>query len=321
MVTAAVASLAATTCSTGTTLAAGHAIPTVRAATVSSSVATPTVATGAVVTPTSLPVVDPLQQDESWVTTSIAITVDGLDRRYVVLRPRTPTGPLPVLVVLHGRWVDPEVEVRRTDFAAVTGPAILVYPAGFGQSWNAGACCGPAHDAGVDDVAFVAAVIQQVLADQPGAAPDHVYLAGYSNGGKLAYALACAKPELFAGVAAVGAVPVATCASTTAVPFIVVSNRGDPELSQSDADPPQSVNGFTMPSVAATVDQLRVRNGCSATSADATSGSVTTTSFANCGSADSVLRVTYDADNHDWPAGDAQTPTAASLIWNFFLST
>jgi polyhydroxybutyrate depolymerase len=279
------------------------------------------VASNAVITPTSLPVVDPSQQDESWVTASVAITVGGLDRRYLVVRPRTPTGPLPVLVVLHGRWVDPEVEVQRTDFAAVTGPAILVFPAGFGQSWNAGACCGAAHDADVDDVGFVTAVIQQVLAEQPGAAPDHVYLAGYSNGGKLAYLLACSEPELFAGVAAVGAVPVASCASTTAVPFIVVSNRGDPELSQSDADPPQSVNGFTMPSVAATVDQLRVRNGCSATSAAATSGRATTTTFAGCASADPVVGAVYDADNHDWPAGDAQTPAAASLIWNFLLST
>src|SRR5438105_1459978 len=114
----------------------------------------------------------------SWVKTSVDLTVGGLARRYLVVRPSVTTGAaLPVVVVLHGRWVTPELEVTRTAFPSVTGAAILVYPAASGDdhSWNGGACCGSSHDRGIDDVAFVATVIQRVLRDQPDASAAHVY--------------------------------------------------------------------------------------------------------------------------------------------------
>ena len=51
----------------------------------------------------------------SWVKTSVDLTVGGLARRYLVVRPSVTTGAaLPVVVVLHGRWVTPELEVTRT---------------------------------------------------------------------------------------------------------------------------------------------------------------------------------------------------------------
>ena len=46
--------------------------------------------------------------------------------------------------------------------------------------------------------------------------PARVYLVGYSNGGKLAWSLACGHPALFAAVATYGAVPLTPCPASPA---------------------------------------------------------------------------------------------------------
>lgn len=59
-----------------------------------------------------------------------------------------------------------------------------MYPAAVGESWNAGGCCGPAAKQKVNDAGFMGAPMAR-------RDPRHrqpVYLAGYSNGGQLAYA-------------------------------------------------------------------------------------------------------------------------------------
>jgi polyhydroxybutyrate depolymerase len=76
----------------------------------------------------------------------------------------------------------------------------LVYPAGVGGSWNSGGCCGVAKDQGVDDVAFVNAVLDDVGTHTP-IDPQRRGLVGYSGGGMLAYRVLChAHPSLAAAV-------------------------------------------------------------------------------------------------------------------------
>ena len=116
--------------------------------------------------------------------------VGGLERTYVVARPaQALTGVLPVVIVLHGRDMTP-AHMERDSVLPPAARAIVVYPAGYGRSWNAGACCGPAHADRVDDVAFLAAVVREVLRGEPGASADAVFLLGYSNGGRMALRMA-----------------------------------------------------------------------------------------------------------------------------------
>jgi polyhydroxybutyrate depolymerase len=96
---------------------------------------------------------------------------------------------LPLLVVLHGRGQPPWTAVRSTGFLPLArrDQAVLIYPDGLSRSWNAGSgCCGVAGIRGTPDTAFVAAVVADVLRALP-VDPARVYLAGYSNGGKLAW--------------------------------------------------------------------------------------------------------------------------------------
>jgi polyhydroxybutyrate depolymerase len=263
----------------------------------------------------------PLSGPPTWVTTSVGVTVDGIARRYVLVRPAAVSKTaLPVMVVLHGRIVTPEFEEQRTGFPGIVGPAILVYPAGYQNSWNAGACCAGAQAAGVDDVAFVTDVVHRVLATQPDAAADRVFLVGFSNGGKMVFRLACAEPGLFDGAAVVGAVPVSSCAHPPALPFVELAIHDDPLLTLTPAQPPKAVNGFPQASVEGEVATLRTANGCRGDGRREVQGTLTVTRWTDCRTGKPVELALYQGRAHVWPAGDATTPSAGQVIWNFFRS-
>jgi polyhydroxybutyrate depolymerase len=85
---------------------------------------------------------------------------------------------------------------------------IAVYPngsSGIGErflTWNAGACCGPAASARVDDVGFSLAMLDDLARRTPvdGA---RVYATGLSNGSMMAYRLAVEASHRIAAVAGV----------------------------------------------------------------------------------------------------------------------
>jgi len=267
------------------------------------------------------PVSAPASGPVTWVTTNRPLTAGGLDRRYLLVRPAGPSAtPLPVVVLLHGRIVTPEFEGQRTGLPGVTGPAILVYPAGYQNSWNAGVCCAGAQAAGVDDVAFLTAVVHDVLATQHDADTHRVYLIGFSNGGKMAFRLTCAEPDLFDGVAVVGAVPVSACARPPAVPFAEVAIHDDPLLTLTPDQPPKPVNGFPQASIEGEVATLRTANGCTADGRSQVQGTLTTTRWTDCRTGKPVELALYPGNAHFWPMGDAATPSAERVIWDFFRS-
>jgi polyhydroxybutyrate depolymerase len=254
-----------------------------------------------------------------WTGTTVAITVDGLARSYLLIRPQaTSTTPLPVLMDLQGCCTTPEVEAQRSGFVDVTGPAILVYPAGYQQSWNAGFCCHQAQADHIDDVAFLTAVVNQVRTDQRDAAAGQVYLAGYSNGGKMAFRMACAAPHLFTAVASYGAVNAAACPDPAPVSLLAVAGTADPELTIGPGGAPQRINGYTEPTVQAQVDQYRRADGCAVNPATRTQGNLTSTTWAGCGSGDIVQLSLYQGGNHAWPQAVGATPSAALVMWAFF---
>ena len=79
---------------------------------------------------------------------------------------------------------------------------ITIFPNGVGNSWNVGRCCNPAQMQGIDDVAFTKAIIT-TLASQACIDTRRVYASGCSNGGGMAYKVACAAADVIAAVAPV----------------------------------------------------------------------------------------------------------------------
>jgi polyhydroxybutyrate depolymerase len=255
----------------------------------------------------------------AWKTTTVQLTYGGLFRSYLISRPATTSAtPLPVLVELDGSSITPAAEEQRSGFLTTTGPAILVYPAGVGESWNAGACCHVAQTDNVDDVGFITAVVQRVLAGQPDAAANQVYLAGYSNVAKMAFRMACAEPQLFAGIATYGAVNTVACPNTPPVSILVAASTGDPETTIGPGGAHQSINGYTEPTVVEQVAQYVQADTCGAPQSS-TEGSLTITST-SCSGGRVVQQAIYQGGDHGWPTGNATTPSVQQVMWTFFRS-
>lgn len=256
-----------------------------------------------------------------WIASAQTLRSGGLERSYVMVRPpRAQPGPLPVVVVLSGRTADPVLTERISGLIPIVGNAIMVYPAGYGDSWNAGACCGVAHTSGLNDVAFLEAVVHQVLASQPDASPQRIYVLGFSNGGRMAYRLACADPGVLAGVAVVEAVPVFDCRQLHPTPMVIVAQSADPLLTIPAGGTPRRVEGYTEPTVQATVERWRRLEGCPAAPAVIRVGGVRVTTYAHCRGGGRLQYDLYPGGGHFWPRGGGTTPSAGQFIWPFLTS-
>lgn len=127
----------------------------------------------------------------------------GLTRTYIL---HVPTGydgshPLPLVIMMHGGFGDSKGASKYyqwSEKADAEGFA-AVYPNGVNRAWNAGYCCGQPERTNVDDVGFLAAMIDDidtvVSIDR-----KRVYATGMSNGGMMAHRLAAARPDLIAAI-------------------------------------------------------------------------------------------------------------------------
>ena len=233
-----------------------------------------------------------------------------------MLTPRTTTKPVPLVVVLHGRDSTPAEELVRTGFAdlAANDQAVLAYPAGVGESWNARTgCCAAAAKQKVNDVAFLSALITAIKKHAP-VDPSHVYLVGYSNGGRLALTAACTIPGI-AGVATYGTAEPARCDSAHPPPVLIGYGSADPH-----AAPGHVHRGsITGPETAA---DWRSVQGCAGTPSTAFVGPATITDWTSCRNNGRVELIRWDGLSHHWPNTDVVPPdaTGRTLMWHFLTS-
>ena len=248
------------------------------------------------------------------------VEAGGLQRTYQVIRPVRPAATrLPAVVFLHGVNATIGGEEARDGLltAAAAGQVVLVYPVGYGMSWDVGSCCGAAMDQGVDDMAFLSDVVDDVLA-MPDVDTSRISLAGYSNGGKMAFRLSCARPGVFISLVIVDAVPVTPCASRPPISLLEFAARDDSELPYESSDGPRTVDGVRLTPVVTQVASWRQRDGCEVTPAVRTLGYLTTELWSSCRLGARVELATYGHGGHDWPYGDDDaTPGAGQIMWTF----
>jgi polyhydroxybutyrate depolymerase len=114
--------------------------------------------------------------------------------------------------VLHGGFGSGEQAERsyRWNAAADAHGFVVCYPDGLMRAWNAGTCCGEPMRRGIDDLGFLASLLDRLEADE-GLDLSRLYAAGMSNGAMMAYRLAA---QLRGRLAAIGPV-----AGTMTVPL------------------------------------------------------------------------------------------------------
>jgi polyhydroxybutyrate depolymerase len=243
----------------------------------------------------------------------VTVTSGGLPRTAIVHVPKSydPTKGTMLVLNFHGFSSDAlqELVISRMNPASEAKNFVVVYPYGVGNSWNSGDCCGDSWTGGVDDVAYVKALLAQLAADYC-VDPKRIYATGFSNGGFLAYRLACEMSDVFAAVAPVSGVegfPASACTPSRAVPVIHFHGTSDPVVKYNGGTPVIPLDiaaGITFRSVDETIQIWRTKDGCLASGKTIFQhGDTTCVDYGTCRDGAQVTLCTIDGGGHTWPGG------------------
>ncbi|MEV0299042.1 PHB depolymerase family esterase [Nocardia sp. NPDC050710] len=271
----------------------------------------------------------------------------GTQRHYLIHRPTAPTqGRLPAVLVFHGGGGSPSDMADNSGFDRLADAYgfVAVYPEGIDRSWNDGRGADTrAGAAGIDDIGFVSALIDQLIATDD-VDPARVYATGMSNGGMFTQHLGCHLSAKLAAIAPVaGPLPAAdesNCVLAQPLPVLEIHGTADPIVPyQGGVVRVTSGNhGRTgtnpVLSVAATQQLWRSKNDCrqpvtSAPPSRTDDGTSITIETSRCTDNVDVILYTVTNGGHTWPGGDQYLPQvlvgpvshqidASETIWRFF---
>lgn len=274
---------------------------------------------------------------------SFTLEHDGLIRRYRVHVPQKydPARPAPLLFALHGGGGSMDYQADDANYGLITKSEregfIAVFPNGFSKlrsgkfaTWNAGTCCGEARERNVDDVGFIRRVVERVTS-QMNIDRKRIYATGMSNGGLMAYRLACEMPDVFKAIAAVaGTDNTRSCTPANPVSILHIHARNDDHVLFTGGAGPDSRNKEMVTdfvSVPETVSKWVRLNGCSATPQRVLERpGAYCERHASCNGGAEVQLCVTETGGHSWPGGQkrrggeppSQAISANDLMWEFF---
>ena len=272
-----------------------------------------------------------------------SLEVDEQTRSYLLHVPPDydPREPAPVVLALHGAMMNGSMMAAFSGLSEKADEAgfLVVYPNGTGVAnllltWNCGGLLGKLAENQPDDVAFVAALLDD-LATVVRVDPKRVYAAGMSNGGMMCYRLAAELSDRIAAIAPVGGtMAIGTCKPKRPVPVIHFHGTDDQLV------PFEGFNGkaprfLSFKSVKETIDLWVRKNGCPEEpdvnelpdSAD-DGTTVMRKSYGPGKQGTEVVLLKIKGGGHTWPGREAafgflgkstQDISANDLIWEFFL--
>lgn len=282
------------------------------------------------------------------VVRELSFPMPGGARRALLRTPVPATGeePRPAVILLHGAGGTAELALENTRWGALADREglLLAVPEGTRrnpgaparflqnpQAWNDGSGRGHTARTGVDDVAFLARVIDALVGEHL-ADPARIYLAGFSNGASMAFR---AGAELAARVAAIGPVAghcwVNPGSLPAPVPAMLVYGALDP-LNPPEGGEVTTPWGTTEyhPPVLRSFDRWRGANGCPGDPVQTEPDEmVREFSASGCPPGGEVRCVLIGDLGHHWPGGPRLLPPwvagpasrrldGASALWSFF---
>ncbi len=257
----------------------------------------------------------------------------GIDRSYRLYVPGAVSGEQPAALVvgLHGGLGSGEQFASNTGFETLAESEgfIAVFPDGVGRTWNGGRCCGQAARQGIDDVGFLAALIEKLAAELP-MDRGRVYMTGHSNGAIMAWRFACERADLVAAVAPVaGSLEIPSCPATRGVHLLAIHGDADRNHPLEGGRGERSIAGVDFTSVAESMNTWTQAMACDPEPERVPAqGATTVDGWLNCrDGAEAILTVIHDAD-HPWPGGTVLVPElqgepsqavdATEVVWDFF---
>jgi polyhydroxybutyrate depolymerase len=254
----------------------------------------------------------------------------GLTRTYRVYRPTGLTGRVPVVMMLHGGFGTGQQAQRAYgwDQKADAGRFLVVYPDGVSNTWNAGTCCGAAMRGNVNDVAFLGALLNRVVASDGGDA-SRLYVTGMSNGAMMAYRLACELPNKLAAIGPVAGAMTVPCTAATPTSVLHIHGLADNHVPYEGGVGTEGFAKDPRPSIPSTIARWRQVDTCGP--ATVTIAGPVHTDTAACPASRTVRLITIDGAGHQWPGSKpsfladsalADPPSTAinatATLWSFF---
>jgi polyhydroxybutyrate depolymerase len=257
-----------------------------------------------------------------------------MQRTYLLHLPSdySATEALPLVIAMHGGFGSgPNLENQsQLSVKADEENFIVVYPEGVAgpfniRTWNAGECCGYSAANNIDDVGFISALIDSLIAHY---AVDtmRIYATGMSNGAFMSYRLACELSTKIAAIAPVaGSMALDECLPAHSVPIIHFHSYLDSNVPYSGGYG-DGVSDHYNPPLDSVLNVWSSANGCNIVQDTLVDdNNFTHIIWDNCECNASIeYYITHDG-GHSWPGGNetvigdpVSNLQANDLMWDFF---
>jgi polyhydroxybutyrate depolymerase len=266
-----------------------------------------------------------------------SIESGGRTRTYYVHTPPGYDGSekIPLVMVLHGGGGNAESAEKMSGMSDKADAVnfLVVYPDGTGgvgdhfHTWNSGVCCGYAEKNNVDDVAFLRALLDK-LEYEYAVDQKRVYVTGISNGGMMAYRVACTMSDRIAAIAPVAGALDPGCNPSAPVSVIAFHGTEDENVPYNGGVGKKQIDGpRDYKSVAFAIDFWVKRDGCNPAPKKSVEGTLHGETYSGCKNGTAVVLDTVEGQGHAWPGGDRiiklldkpdPTVKATDLMWFFF---
>lgn len=268
-----------------------------------------------------------------------SLNIDGISRPYLLILPPNyyddDTTSFSLVVGLHGTGGSASQFDRDYGLTQNTksSNSIVVYPEGVERegrfkvrTWNAGWCCDYALENNIDDVGFIGELIDILISNYRVNAKQ-VYLAGMSNGGMLAYRIACELPGKIAAIATVSCSMVVTlpCNPDQSIPVLHIHSALDTKIPYEGGI---GIGGYYFPPIDSVLNVWSGINQCNVQEEILVDNSFyRLTRWSACNSSVAIECYLTKDGGHSWPGGlrprpNADAPSAAinatDIIWDFF---
>ncbi|MFC1756204.1 alpha/beta hydrolase family esterase [Patescibacteria group bacterium] len=271
---------------------------------------------------------------------------NGKERRYRVHLPKdfNTNEEYPVVLALHGLSFGARVMELETGFSRLAdkNDFIVVYAYGsrpnvfIPLSWNSEFCCAYGYKEGIDDVGFVASLINELRTEYK-VEKNKVFLTGHSNGGMLASYVALKHPDKVRAIAVVSSAVGGRLKkedditmlekSYSPIPTMIINGKDDLAV-PFDGGAPGDIDLYSFTSVYDAVNLWLENNECTKHPAEISNQDNFSKEIYNeCKDGADVVLVAYHG-GHNWPGGaqdifrsiSRKNINASQLIWEFFES-
>ncbi|WP_147126643.1 extracellular catalytic domain type 1 short-chain-length polyhydroxyalkanoate depolymerase [Shimia ponticola] len=246
----------------------------------------------------------------------------GADREYYLYEPEGLTSGAPLVIALHGLGGRAERLRYGTHLNALADQHgfAVAYPQGAEvrpttSYWNAAP-----EPVGSDDVGFLTSLVS-VLEHRRGYDPAQTYVVGISNGGVMAYDMACRAPMVFEAIAVIAGTMSGAdwqhCDPSRATPVLHVHGTED-ELIPWEGETHWLGPGDATPAIPEVVQFWAARNGADTVQVDRDLPGAVRFRYGSTRQDDLVWFLQMDGFGHDLPNLTNAGFRAVDVAWEFF---